>query len=185
MTLPALRRFNVDEYYEMARAGILGRDDRVQLIEGEIIEMPAIGNRPAAFVARLTRLLITRLGEAARVRVKSPVRLSEYSEPEPDLAVVKPRSDFYVGAHPVPEDILLLIEVADSTIRFDRSVKIPLYAHSGIPEVWLLNVEREIVEVSRDPARGVYQSVQVHRRGERIDIQAFPELSLAVDEILG
>jgi Uma2 family endonuclease len=124
------RRFTVDEYYRMAEAGILRPDERVELIEGEIIEMAAIGSRHAAFVKRLNRMLVRGVGARGVVSVQDPVRLSELSEPEPDLAVLEYRADCYAAAHPTPADTLLIVEVADTTLGWDRGRKAPLYAVS-------------------------------------------------------
>jgi Uma2 family endonuclease len=126
--LPAARRFSVHEYHQMAAAGILNEDDPVELIEGEIVEMPPMGSPHAACISRLTQILVTQAGNLADVRVQLPVRLDERSEPEPDLALVKPRADSYASAHPGPDDVLSVIEVADTTLHYDRSVKGPLYA---------------------------------------------------------
>lgn len=136
-------RLNVDEYYRMAEAGILGPDARVELIEGEIIDMAPIGSRHAAVVRQLAHILHQNVGDQAIVSTQNPVRLDEYSEPEPDLALLRPRDDFYAAAHPGPGDVLLIIEVADTSLRYDREIKIPLYARHGIPEVWLVDLENE------------------------------------------
>ncbi len=184
--LPANRRFNVHEYHQMAAGGILTEDDPVELIEGEIVEMPPMGSIHAACVSRLDRLLGRAVGEDTIVRVQLPVRLDEHSEPEPDLALVRPRPDFYAAAHPRPGDVLLAIEVADTTLRFDRSVKAPLYARAEIPEYWLVDLIGERVEVYRGPAAGTYQTVRAFRRGERLNCEALTAVvDIAVDNILG
>jgi Uma2 family endonuclease len=139
MALQVSRRlFTVHEYDQMVQAGILHEDDRVELIEGEIIEMAAIGSRHAACVNRLVQLFVMHVAGQAIVHAQNPIRLSERTEPEPDLSLLKPRPDFYAAGHPGPQDVLLVIEVADSSIGFDREIKIPLYARAGIPEVWSL-----------------------------------------------
>jgi Uma2 family endonuclease len=182
---PAPRRFNVREYYQMASAGILTEDDRVELIEGEIVEMSPIGSRHAACVGRLNRLFNTQLGERALVRVHDPVRLNERNEPEPDVALVLPRGDFYASSHPSPSDVLLIVEVADTSAAYDRSTKAPLYARAGIPEVWLVDLEHDRIEVLREPSARGYRVVRPYARGERLMIQALPQLELAVDAVLG
>ncbi|MBI4492540.1 MAG: Uma2 family endonuclease [Chloroflexi bacterium] len=182
---PSARRFSVGEYYEMARSGILREDDRVELIEGEIVEMPPLGSRHAACVKRLNRLFSSQVGDAAIVCVQDPVRLSKRSEPQPDLALAKPRPDFYAAAHPGAGDIWLLVEVADTSAGYDRSLKIPLYARAGIPEVWLVDLERDLVEVHREPSATGYRSVQIARRGERVRVQALPQVDVAVEAVLG
>src|SRR5918912_896850 len=153
----AKRYFNVSEYYRMAEAGILTADDRVELIEGEIVQMSPIGSLHAACVRRLNQLLQRLLGHAAVISVQDPVRLSDFSEPEPDVALLKPRADFYAHQHPTPDDVLLIIEVADTTVLYDRNVKVPLYARAGIPEVWLVDLQQDLIEVYARPTSGAYQ----------------------------
>jgi Uma2 family endonuclease len=177
--------FTVDEYHRMGEAGIFGEGDRVELIEGEIIEMSPIGSPHAARVKRLNRLLVRRLGTRAIVQVQDPVVLSRFSEPEPDLAVLQPRADFYAERHPQPAEVLLLVEVADSSRVFDRTVKAPLYARVGIPELWVVDVIDKIVEVHRQPLRGVYREVTRYARGQRVTIAAFPGMAFRVVDILG
>jgi Uma2 family endonuclease len=179
------RRFTVDEYYRMAEASILSEDDRVELLEGEIIQMTPIGKRHAACVNRLLRLFSDQVGERAIVSVQNPVRLDEQSEPQPDLALLRFRPDFYAEAHPRPEEVLLLVEVADASTEFDRQVKVPLYAQAGISEVWLVDLAGECLEVYLKPSARVYEQVQRFGRGETVSPQALPELKLDVSQILG
>lgn len=179
------RRFSLEEYHQMAEAGILTENDRVELLDGEIVEMSPIGRRHAACVDRLNRLFGSRLAEKAIVRVQNPVELSDRAEPQPDIALLQPREDFYEAGHPQPQDILLLVEVADTTAEFDREIKIPLYASSRIAEVWLVDINEQCLEVYRQPASNGYQNVQKLQRGQSIFIQAFPDINLTVDEILG
>src|ERR671938_544657 len=136
----AKRCFSVDEYYRMGEAGILTEDDRVELIEGEIIEMSPIGSRHAACVNRLNTLLGRHLRQTAIVSVQNPIRLDAYSEPEPDVALLRPRADYYESGHPTPADALLIVEVADTSADYDRIIKLPLYAKAGIPEAWLVDL---------------------------------------------
>lgn len=144
MTVPVMRRlFTVEEYHKMAEAGIFTEDDRVELIEGEILEMSPIGRIHAAHVKRLNKLFNQRLGDRVLVGVQDPVILSDFSEPEPDLSLLQPRADFYEAGHPQPEDIFLLVEVANSTVETDQYVKVPTYAKSGIVEVWLVNIDEQ------------------------------------------
>ena len=182
--LAATRRFTVDEYYRMTAAGILTEEDRVELIEGEIVQMSPIGSRHASCVARLDRLCNRLVGELALVFCQNPVRLNEHSEPEPDLMLLKPRADEYAGAHPGPADVLLIIEVADTSAGYDRTEKAPLYARFGIPEMWLVDLSRDLVEVLRNPSARGYRTVRVCRRGERIGSITLRQLDLAVDDIL-
>lgn len=179
------RRFTVSEYHRMADAGILDEDDRVELIDGEVVEMTPIGSRHAACVARLTRLLLQLVGDAAVVWAQNPIDLGEHSEPQPDVVLLKPRADFYSAGHPTPDDIFLLIEVGESSAAVDRRVKAPLYARSGIPEAWLVDLEQETVTLYRDPSPDGYRTAQVFRRGESVAPTAFPGHTLVIDEILG
>ncbi|SRR5579884_1618999 len=179
------RRFTVDEYHRMARAGILGEDDRVELIDGEIIEMAPIGRRHAGCVKCSNWLFGQGLGDRAIVSVQDPVRLTEHNEPQPDIALLRPRPDFYSGAHPGPADILLIVEVAATSAVLDRRVKLPLYTGSGIPEVWLVDLGKETIRAYRDPSPDGYRTARTFRRGERLSPLAFPDLQLAVAEILG
>jgi Uma2 family endonuclease len=152
-------RFTVDDYYKMVEAGLLAPDARVELIEGEIIDMPPIGSRHAAMDSRLTELLCRTIKRRATVRLQLPIRLSAYSEPQPDVALVKFRSDFYANAHPVAADTLLAVEISQTSLARDRRLKIPLYARHHIPEVWLIDVKGERIHCFRLPDAGVYTDV--------------------------
>jgi Uma2 family endonuclease len=179
------RRFTTDEYDHLTEIGFLGEDDRVELLEGEIVEMPPMGNRHSSCIARLTRVLQPKLGDSALLWAQMPVRIDDRSKPEPDAALVRFDPNFYASGQPTAADVLLVIEVADSTLGYDRSRKGPVYARGGIPDYWLVDLNAERVEVFREPAGEHYQSVQVFRRGERISVLALPGLELTVDEILG
>jgi len=179
-------RFTVQDYHRMAEAGILREDDRVELLAGEIVEMPPISPGHAGGVKRLTNSFLPLQAERkVIISVQDPIRLGEHSEPQPDLALLKPRSDFYARNHPGPEDVLLLVEVTDSSASYDREVKVPLYARFGIAETWLLALESGVIEVYRAPGPEGYRQVRILGRGERLSPQAFPELILTVDELLG
>ncbi|MGH9154510.1 MAG: Uma2 family endonuclease [Acidimicrobiales bacterium] len=182
---PVRHRFTVDDYYRMAESGVLGPDDRVELIEGEIVEMSPIGSRQAACVGRLTRVFSRGLHETrAIVWVQNPVRLDQHSEPEPDLALLRPRPDYYADSHPGPGDVLLLVEVCDTTWAFDHGVKLPLYAAAGIPEVWLVNLVEATIEVSWEPGVGGYGQTRALRPSDSIAPHAFADLSLEVVDLL-
>ncbi len=186
MAMPlAHRRFTVDEYYRMAEAGILGEDDRVELLDGEIIEMTPIGDRHAATVTRLDDLFHERVGQRATVRVQNPVRLHHYAEPEPDVALVARREDRYVGGHPVPADVLLIVEVADTSLVYDRERKLPAYAAAGIPEVWLVDLTADRIEVYREPSGGAYRDRRVLGREAALTVLRLPDVALPASEILG
>ena len=178
-------RLNVSQYHQMSEAGIFSENDKVELINGEIIEMSPIGRRHAACVDRINRLFSNILGIKVIVRVQNPIILNNLSEPEPDIALLKPRADFYESGHPQPQDIFLLIEVADSSLEYDRDVKIPLYASSGISEVWLVDIYEQVIIVYRYPSENGYSDIQTLSRGEKLSIQTFPEINLVVNDILG
>ena len=179
------RRFTVDEYYRMAEAGILREDDRVELLDGEIVEMTPIGPGHAGQVNCLTRIFTSRLGDRAIVSVQNPVILGTHWEPEPDFVLLRPRLDDYRTAHPRPADVLLVVEVADTSLARDRKIKLPAYAAAGVPEVWILNLREERIEVYRDPAADGYRDVRRWGRGTRLAPRAFSDLELSVDEVLG
>jgi Uma2 family endonuclease len=181
----ARRSFTVAEYYRMAEAGILSADDRVELLDGEVIEMSPIGSRHAACVDRLNKYLNGVSRQHFIVRVQNPIRLDDYSEPQPDIALLRIRSDFYAEAHPNPADVLIVIEVADSSVELDRQVKLPLYAHAEIQEFWLMNLPEDAVEFYAQPVNGEYQIAKIFARGETVSSQVVPGLQISVDEILG
>jgi Uma2 family endonuclease len=177
-------RFTVDDYQEMIAHGILTENDRVELIRGEIIDKMSIGDQHAACVDRLNRLLNRTVGDLAIVRIQNPIRLTD-SEPEPDVALLGPRDDFYASGTPRPADTLLVIEVVDTTLDFDRAVKLPLYAENGLPEYWIVNLNDSCLEVYRQPrADGIYQDVQTLQRGQTTDLVSLPGCMVAVDQIL-
>ncbi len=181
----AKRWFTVAEYNRMGAAGIFTEDDRVELIEGEIIEMSPIGRRHAACVGRLTNLFSKLLADRAIVWIQNPIVLNDYAEPQPDVALLRRRDDFYERSLPAPGDVLLVVEVADTTLEYDRQIKVPLYARAGTPEVWVVNLPDEQIEVYTRPNGGAYQDVRRHARGEAINSAAAPGLTVTTDEILG
>lgn len=177
--------FTVDEYHRMSEAGILALTDRVELIDGEIIKMSPIGSRHVSCVNRLNTLLNRKIGPAAIVSVQNPIHLDDYSEPEPDITLLKPRDDFYVQSLSTAADVLLIIEVADTSYEYDRNVKLPMYARASIPEVWLADLSESSIESHSEPMNGVYQKfVRVHR-GEDLTAREVSNLTLSVNEILG
>lgn len=181
----ARRSFTVAEYYRMAEAGILSEDDRVELLDGEIIEMSLIGSRHAACVDRLNNYLNGLSNQRFIVRVQSPIRLDDYSEPQPDITLLRVRSAFYAQAHPTPTDVLVVIEVADTSVELDRQVKLPLYAQAGIEEFWLVNLPDNTVEFYAEPLGSSYRAMKTFGRGETFDSRMIPNLQPGVDEILG
>ena len=179
------RRFTLEEYHRMGEVGILHEDDRVELIEGEILEMTPIGSRHAATVARIHHLFSTRLGERAVVWSQSPQLLRQFaSEPQPDAMLLAPRADFYANALPEPEHVRLLVEVADTSLAYDRRRKVPLYARAGIGEVWLVDLAGRGLEIHRRPAAGEYQDLHSPGRTERFTLLAFPDVAVTLPDLM-
>lgn len=175
---------SVDEYDHMIATGRLTENDRVELIRGEIIEKMSIGPSHSSCVKWLNKNLGRLLGNAAEIGVQDPVRLDD-SEPEPDISVVRPRDDLYKSGHPRPKDVFLIVEVAESSLDFDRDVKGPMYADAGIREYWILNLVDECIEVYRNPQDGAYRDVRTVGRDKTVGMLAFPKIELKVNEILG
>jgi Uma2 family endonuclease len=185
-TTQATRRpFSAEEYHRLYDIGVLKEDDRVELIDGEIIEMFAIGPRHAACVDKLAELLRDRINKIAIVRVQNPVHLNEYSEPGPDIALLVRRDDFYSTDHPSPKDVLIAIEVADSSLAHDREFKLPAYARAGIPEVWLVDLINSRIEIHTQPAESLFQEVRLVLRGQKVVSKTVPQLDLRIDELFG
>jgi hypothetical protein len=180
------RRFTIEEYHRMGEAGILSDDERVELIEGEIVEMTSIGVPQAATVDRLNHLFTSRLAGRVIVRVQGPIVLpAQDSEPQPDVTLLRPRDDFYARAHPAPDDVLLVVEVMDTSVERDGRVKLPLYARAGIPETWLVHLGANHVEVHRAPTAEGYRQARVIRPGGPLAVGAFPDVGVSMDEVLG
>ncbi len=183
--LPQRHRITVDEYYRIAEAGIFKADDRVELIEGEMLDMPPIGIDHAYVVNRLTAILIQSAGFTANVSSQNPIRLNQRTEPQPDIALLRYREDFYRHIRPSPEDVLLLVEVSDSTLRYDKEIKLPLYARHGIPEVWIVDLEHSLVEVYRNPIDGNYAEKQCLVKGDGIAPKGLTECWVDLDQLIG
>ncbi len=180
------RRFTLDEYHRLGESGILPEGERVELVEGEIVEMTPIGWPHASVVARVAELFWARVGEQAIVWVQNPLMLPrQVSEFQPDLALLKRRPDFYRHKPVEPEDALLVVEVVDSSVRYDRRVKLPIYARGGVPEVWLVNVNDNTVEIHREPTPTGYREDRVVDLEVTVSPRAFPGATLTVREILG
>ena len=177
--------FTVDDYYKMLDAGILSEDDRVELIEGEIIQMSSMGSRHAAVVTRLNDLLVPLLKGTALLRPQLPLRLNEFNEPGPDIVVLKPRPDFYASRHPGPADVFLVLEISDSSLKYDRDVKLPIYAAARLPEIWIADLLGDEVLVYREPSGKRYKTSLSFRRGDSISCLTLPQIQLAVDDLLG
>jgi Uma2 family endonuclease len=184
-TLTVVRkRFTTGEFEQMSAAGVLAEDDRVELIEGEIVEMSPLGPQHSACVTRLTELFYELKNPNVTIRVQEPIRLGDYSAPQPDVVVASRRDDRYAKGHPEPEDVLLLIEVSESSLTYDRNVKLPLYARAGIAEVWLVALLPQIVEVYRAPSEEGYGEKRTMRRGQTIAPLHLSDVELAVEQML-
>lgn len=179
------RRFTLDEYHRMVDAGILHEDDRVELIRGEIVQMSPIGARHAAAVARFTEELVTRLRGRAILWPQNPITILPDSEPQPDIVLLRHRDDFYRAALPGPADVVLVVEVADSSVRYDRTVKKRLYAEAGIPEYWMADLDAGRIEIYRDPEGGDYRLATSVAPGDTLAPAAFPDAMLTVAHLLG
>jgi len=175
------RKFTADEFERMVQLGIFREDERLELIGGDIVEMAPIGHRHAACIANLNEFFVTGLGKRALVWGQGPARVAIDSVPEPDLALLRRRS-YRTGA-PRPEDVLLIVEVAESSLRYDRTVKLRLYASAGIREYWIVGVDGEWIDVHRSPEGEGYRERRRATRGERVAPAAFPDLSVAVDDV--
>ena len=184
-TGPTRRRFSVDEYYAMADAGILGRDERVELMDGEIITMSPIGPEHGASVDAGNYFLVPFVRDRAIVRVQGNIRLDNYNELEPDLILLKWRDDFYRRQLPGMDDVLLIIEVSDSSLSYDRNVKLALYARFGVPEVWIANIPDRIVETYRYPVDGQYTTERAYSSGEMMSPAAFDDVEIPVSQLIG
>lgn len=182
--VPSKHLFTVEEYHRMAATGILGPEERVELIEGEIIDMLPIGAPHAGVVGNLTTLF-ARLADKCQLWIQNPIRLSQLSEPQPDVALLVPRPGVYVRDHPMPQDVLLVVEVADTSLQQDRGIKVPLYARHRIREVWIVNVPDGTLERYLGPEGDAYTIHHVFQRGQRLSPAAFPDLEIAVDSVLG
>lgn len=180
---PRRHRITVDEYYRMAEVGLLAPDARVELIEGEIIDMAPIGMEHGWVVDQLTRLLVTSVGTKGHVRVQGAVRLSQWSQPQPDAIVLAPRGD-YRTRHPSGADTLLVIEVSDSTVRYDLKVKVPLYARHGVPEVWVLDLRKHRLHVFGSLVGDAYTESRIDQAPGKTAITAVPGLSVDLSQIL-
>jgi len=179
------RRFTVEQYERMVEAGVIRPDERVELLDGEVVEMPPIGPPHASRVDRCNAHLGRVLGSGVIIRVQSPLRLSDLSMPEPDITVLRHRDDFYGARHPTVADVLLLIEVGDTSARFDREVKLPLYAAAAVHEVWLLDVTAGAVSVFREPGPTGYQTLGTAHHGDLLRPTAVEGAVVAAADLLG
>jgi Uma2 family endonuclease len=179
------KRFRVEEYHRMAEAGILLPKDRVELIDGEIVQMNPIGHRHRVRVLRVDTLFGRAFGDRALIVCQSDLKLNEWTEPQPDITVLKPRADFYAARDWTPEDVFFVMEVSDTSLQYDRNVKVPLFAAAGIPEVWIEDAENDVLFIYRDLRNGFYAVLLELQRGDIASPIAFPEIRFSVDDLLG
>ena len=177
-------RISVDAYHRMGETGVLAPEARVELIEGEIFDMAPIGSRHLSIVNRLNRMFVFALGEQAIVQVQGPVLMGEHSEPEPDLTVLRPRADYYRETAPGAADVLLIVEVSDSTQRYDRRVKVPLYARHGVPEVWVIDLENRLVHFYRRPSGNAYAEISASEAPGVTPVAALPGVAIDLAGLL-
>jgi Uma2 family endonuclease len=181
---PSVRLLTVCEYDKMIEAGIFGEDDRVELLEGVLLQMSPKGTKHQSSTDRATRLFIQRLGDRVHVRNQGPIHLDDYSEPEPDIVLAAPDVTEYADHHPAPHEIFVVIEVSDTTLAYDRDRKCLLYAKAGIPHYLMLNVEAREIEDYRDPSSDGYRSKQTLKEDQNFSLLAFPEITISVSELL-
>ena len=177
-------RLTVAQYHRMGEAGVLAPGQRVELLQGEVVEMAPIGTRHASAVNRLAKQMFLLAGDLAVVTVQNPLRLTDDSEPQPDLMLLRPRADYYAQAHPQPSDVLLLVEVSDTTSRIDREIKVPMYAAAGVAEVWVIDLDQNLVHLLRQPAQDRYTEVQVTARPGVVSPQALPQVAVDLAPLL-
>jgi Uma2 family endonuclease len=181
---PRRHRITVDEYYRMAEVGLLAPDARVELIDGEIIDMAPLGTDHSGVVSDLNYLFMHAVGDRGIVRIQSEVRLDRSSEPQPDIAVLAPQAHRYRHVHPAPADVLLLIEVSDSTLRYDRDVKVPLYARHGIPEAWVVDLQHGELCLYRRPVSGRYLEQDSTKTPGMTPVAALPGVWVDLSQLL-
>ena len=179
------RRFTVDEYYQMAEAGILKPQERVELINGEVVAMSPIGNPHMACVDRANAIFVLSLKGRALVSIQSAVQLDIYAMPQPDVLLLKPSPDYYKTRRRLTDDVLLVIEVADLSLDYDREVKRALYAISGVKEYWIEDLQNDLLLVYREPSGDTYKTCLTFGHGETVSPLAFSDLVIPVDELLG
>lgn len=180
----ARRLIGVDEYHKMIEIGILTEKDRVELINGEILIMSPIGSEHTACVKRINMVFNKTFGDKAIIGIQDPVTIRPNSEPEPDISVLKLKKDFYADKHPSPNDVIFLVEVADSTLSFDKEIKLEIYAEGGIPEYWVVNLKKKMIEVHLNPVGKKYKNIDMFSAGETIKVRSL-NVEFNVDDLLG
>jgi Uma2 family endonuclease len=184
-TYPRPYRFTIDQFHRMTEIGLLKEDQRVELLDGEVVHMSPISRRQAGVVNRVVALLHRQLGENAIVAVQNPMSVAKYTEAYPDIAALALRDDYYASELPTPADARLIIEVADTTLAYDRDLKVPLYARDGVPEVWVVDLNKDEVLVNRKPEEGAYTEAQTLKRGDTLPLPGVSGAVVKVEDILG
>lgn len=179
------RKFSVDDYHRFIEMGIFKPEERLELWEGEFVEMSPIGKRHAGCVDSLSEMLKDFLNRQAIVRTQNPIVLNDFSEPQPDVCLLKRRDDFYRLISATAQDVYLAMEVSDSTVKYDRDIKFPKYAENGIAESWLIDLENDRIEIHTQPTKNGYKLVKILHRGDIAESTIFEEIKIAVDDILG
>jgi Uma2 family endonuclease len=180
---PTRLRFSVDHYYKMIELGILENYERAEIIDGELVQKMTIGDRHALVVDLLAQFFFSSLPRSIRVRIQNPLRLSDYDEPEPDI-VLADLTKYDGKRHPRPAETILVVEVSDASLKYDRDTKLALYAEAEIPEVWIVNLPNNVIEVHQKPGVGIYQIAKIFKPGELVESSVLPDLQLGVDRIL-
>jgi Uma2 family endonuclease len=181
---PVRHKLDVEDFHRMADAGIFGEDDRIELVDGDLIDMAPIGQCHAGIVGGLAEALFIACAGRAIVWPQNPVLLDRVNEPQPDLAVLRRRADFYAtGERPGPADILLLVEVADTSLRFDQRVKLPIYARAGIPEFWIVDLKRRVLDAYRHPEGDEYREMTTHQPGDLVALALAPDIVVKLNLI--
>ena len=182
--MPTRHKLDADKYYRMAEAGVFAKGERIELIEGELLGMTPIGQGHEAYMIGLNEVFVLACAGRFLVSPQNSIRLSQFTVPEPDLALLRPRADRYLtGERPGPAEVVLLVEISDGSLRFDRTVKLPLYAQAGIQEFWIVDVNRSLIEVHTKPVGSTYAGMATYKPGERIALTLAPEITVALDPI--
>jgi Uma2 family endonuclease len=180
---PRRLRFTVDHYYKMIELGMINDYEKAEIIDGEMVQKMTIGDRHAWAVDMLAKIFIKNLPDSVRVCVQNPLRLGDFDEPEPDI-VIADLTKYDGKRHPRREETILVVEVADASLRYDRDTKLPLYAEAGIPEVWIVNLRKNVIEVHQQPSVGIYLNAAIFTHGERVESSVLSDLQVAVDEVI-
>jgi Uma2 family endonuclease len=176
----ATKKYSLTDYHKMIEIGIIKGEDKVELIRGEIVKMSPVGLKHATCVKKLNQLFSQKLGTKVILGIQDPIKLNDNSEPQPDVVLLKPKADFYATEHPKPEDIFLLIEVADSSIEYDQQIKIPLYAENNITEMWLVNINENIIQVYQNPQGKLYKNITNYQINDQINITIFSDFNFDI-----